>query len=140
VEVSRQQVESEREALIEERRVRDEEIRPVIEVDSDGGIFRGDGQCNYAIGISNVGNTASGLTVNLVHSDGRIQRLHAAPLFDKGQPLLVHPEVPKANQIEGSTLVIEFRNRLGRVTSLKYLVGRQSDHPHSSLSLQRIEA
>lgn len=140
VEVSRQQVESEREALAQERQLRDEEARPVLDVDSAGGTFRGDGHSTYNISISNIGNTASGLVVNVLHKDGRLQRLHALPLLDKGNHLVARVEVPQPQEIEGAQLQIEFRDRFGRTSQLRYAISRQSEHPHASLALQQLEA
>ncbi|MGE0115763.1 MAG: hypothetical protein AB7T07_12880 [Steroidobacteraceae bacterium] len=140
VEVSRQQVESERDALAQERQIRDEEARPVLDIDSDGGAFRGDGHSTYNISISNVGNTASALVVNLLHKDGRLKRLQSLPLFNKGQHIVVRTEVAQPKEIEGAELQIEFRDRLGRTTRLKYAIMRRSEDPHSSLVLQRVEA
>lgn len=139
VEVSRQQVESEREAIAHERQLRDEEVRPVLDISPGGGSFSGGGNSIYNINISNIGGTATAFAVVLLRKDGNVQQLYSSPLFDKGQHTLVKASASQPSEIEGTYLQIEFRDRLGRTTQLKYAVSRQSQDPHAELEFQRVE-
>jgi len=83
--VSRLQVEGEREALAEERRLRIEEAKPNLSVYSFGGAFRGDGNSSYPIHFSNSGNIACRLRIVLRLKLGKIKLLLSTPAFGRGE-------------------------------------------------------
>ena len=140
MEVSRLQVESEREALASERKSRVAEAKPNIILESDGGAFQGDGQSTYPFMFSNAGNTACGLLISLRHQLGRIEQLHKAAAFERGNSQQVRVQVDRPELIEGSIVEIRFDDRLGNSYIDQYMVTRQTDHPHSSIKINRINA
>jgi len=135
VEVSRLQVESEREALLEERQERLQAARPNIVLYSDGGSFRGDGYSTYPVNFANSGNTAYGVKISICFPLGRVQELFNKPTFESGASQQARVEVERPELIEGATLEVRFGDRLGNQFFEKYLVFRQSDHPHASLRM-----
>ncbi len=140
VEVSRLQVESEREALAAERKARVEEAKPSFVVESEGGAFRGDGNSTYTISLSNVGNTACSVVAELRLQLGKIHRLYKGPAFPRGATHNNNVEVERPTLIEGAIIEINYTDQFGHPYADRYLVTRQTDHPHSSLKLSRVEA
>lgn len=140
VEVTRQQVESEREALAYERRQREEEARPSFVVVGGGGTFRGDGHCYYSFVLSNTGNSAVSLLVDVVPVTGEHRRLLDIPLFERGKQQRLEFESPEPLQGVGAQLQLSFKDLLGKQYHIPYAVQRETDHPQSSLSFTKIEA
>lgn len=140
VEVTRQQVEGEREALAYERHQREVEARPSFVVVSGGNSFRGDSHCNYAFVLSNTGNAATALLVDIVLVAETPRRLLDTPLFDRGRQERLGFETSKPLQGVGAQLQLTFKDILGKPYCISYAVQRETDHPHSSLSFIKIEA
>jgi hypothetical protein len=140
VEVTRQQVEGEREALAYERRQREEEARPSFVVVSRGGSFRGDGHCNYAFSLSNTGNLATSLLVDVLPVAGQHRRLLDIALFERGKEQRLQFESPQPMQGVGAQLQLSFKDVLGKAYHIAYAVQRETDDARSSLSFTRIEA
>lgn len=139
VEVTRQQVEGEREALAYERQQREEEARPSFVVLGRGGSFRGDGQCTYSFILSNVGNAATALLVDIHLKDGSTRRVLDVPLFERGKLQGLNFETPEPLQGVGVTLGLLFNDVLGKPYHIIYTMQRETDDPHSSLLFTRID-
>jgi hypothetical protein len=138
VEVTRQQVESDRATLAEERQSRDEEIRPALRLEYDNGSFRDDGHTTYVLAILNVGGIASDLTGDVVHRDGRLQRVYTFPVLDRGARYGFSVEVSSPDQIDGCKLSVKYRDRLGRGLNLDFGLSRSSVEPNARLVLSQI--
>ena len=140
VEVSRQQVESEREALAFERRLREDLSVPNFSVLGAGGAFRGDGHSLYQFSISNTGHDATGFSakLELVGTEQREVMSHA--LFGKGASYTARFEHPTPLEDGKSLLYLTYTDGLGRTVEQRYLVSRESDHPHSGLKFVRADA
>lgn len=139
VEVTRLQVEGEREALAYERHQREVEARPSFIVGGGGGSFRGDGHCHYTFVLSNTGNAAAALLVDIVLAAGQ-RRLFDAPLFERGNRQTLEFETPEPLQGVGAKLQLSFEDILGKAYHLTYAVQRETDHPYSSLSFTKVDA
>lgn len=140
VEVTRQQVEGEREALAYERRLREEEARPSFAVVGGGGAFRGDGHCSYIFFLSNTGNAATSLLVDFVPETGTYRRLLDIPIFERGNKQRLEIESPQPLHGVGAQLQLSFNDILGKAYHIAYVVQRETDDPHSSLTFTKIEA
>lgn len=140
VEVTRQQVQGEREALAYERRQREEEARPSFVVVGGGGSFRGDGHCRYAFVLSNTGNAAIALLVDVVLATGVPLRVVDIPLFERGQRQRLEFDTPEPLQGVEAQLQLSFRDILGKPYHIAYAMQRETDHPHSSLSFTKVDA
>lgn len=139
VEVTRQQVEGEREALAYERCQREEEARPSFVVVGGGGTFRGDGQCIYSFVLSNTGNAATALLVDIAPVAGSPYRVLDVPLFERGKQQGLKYETPQPLQGFGAELRLAFKDILGKQYHVAYAMQRETEHPHSSLSFTKIE-
>lgn len=140
VEVTRQQMEGEREALAYERLQREEEARPSFIVASGGGIFRGDGHCNYFFVLSNTGNAAMALLVEAISTVGPSQRLLDSPIFDRGKQQKLGFETSEPLQGNDWKLQLSFKDIFGKQYHVTYAMRRETDHPHSSISFTKIDA
>ena len=140
VEVTRLQVEAEKEALAYERRQRDEEARPYFAVGRGGGSFRGDGHSNYSFILSNTGNAATALLVDMISSGGQSTRLLDVPLFERGKQQGLNYETLTPFEGDQTRLLLSFKDVLGKQYQVKYQVSREADHPHSLLFFTEVEA
>jgi hypothetical protein len=139
VEVTRQQVESDREALAYERHLRTEEAKPSFVLVGSGGSFRGDGHSTYSILISNTGNAATGLLVVAIPPTGPTVRLLDMALFERGRQQAMNYATPTPLNGDSTRLLLTFKDILGTQHEIAYLVTRETNDPHSSLALAKIE-
>lgn len=140
VEVSRLQVESEREALTFERRLREDAARPILLVAGAGGAFRGDGQCTYNLSIANVGAAVTALLLKIKLPGGSLPTLLDLPIFDKGARHSTSFTVLSTLHGSETTLHVSCTDALGRQAEFSYLVERESDAPDSQAKFTRVEA
>lgn len=133
VEVTRQQVESEQEALKYERALRELESSPKFLIAPAGGTFRGDGQSSYALIITNTGAAALSITVDVALSDGRLIHLVNRPLLKAGEEWRTHLEVPTPITDHEARLTLRYKNPYGRETVELFSVGPATEKLHSDL-------
>jgi hypothetical protein len=138
VEVSRQQVESERAALDYERQLREERSRPNFHVVGGGGAFRGDGHSSYAFLVTNTGSIVSALTGEMTLPDESRRHVIDLPIFERGQQHRSSLEL--SGPLVGSgTLALSYRDSLGREGVVVFMFSRQSEDPHSGLIFTRAD-
>ena len=140
VEVTRQQVEGERDALVYERRQREEEAKPSFLVVGTGGSVRGDGNCTYSFILSNTGNSATGLLVEAIPLAGVSRRLLNTALFERGKQQGVNFETPTPLEGVGTQLRLSFNDILDNQHQIAFAMQRATQEPHSSLLFTKIEA
>ena len=140
VEVARLQVESEREALAFERRLREDLSEPKFSVLGGGGTFRGDGQSTYNITITNTGHDATTFSARINFLEAGWRVIASLPLFEKGLSHKARVEHPTPLEEGTSFLVLSFVDGLGRAEERTYRVSRESDHPHAGLKFQRVDS
>lgn len=134
VEVSRLQVESEREALAYERELRERENQPQFTVSGGGGAFRGDGQCDYAVIVTNTGPLSTQFVIDIIDPMGNSKRLYEAPLFARGVRANSRYKVDAPLMGDGIRLCIHGVDALSRDFELQCPVFRKDNHPHTGLS------
>lgn len=139
VEVSRQQIENEREASKAEQLTRINEAKPRITLLSEGGQFGSDGSSFYPIAFSNTGDTACAVEIELRYQLGQLKQLYRSPTFNRGEAHSVTVFAEHPSQIEGATIELKFTDHLGTPYLERYVVGRHSAHLESSLTLTRVE-
>jgi hypothetical protein len=140
VEVSRQQVAAEREALDYERQERILRARPALVVTASGGSFSGGGKCTYGFTVTNTGNVAMALVVDVVPPLQPPRRLLNVPIFERGQQQRLELEQPGPLQSPGAQLTMVFRDTLGNEYGETYCLERESEDPRSLLRCWRVEA
>ncbi|WP_299411072.1 hypothetical protein [Acaryochloris sp. IP29b_bin.148] len=133
VEVSRQQVESEREALAYEHRVREETSLPRLTPSAAGGSFRGDGESTYSFSITNYGHAATGVMADLSLPDQALHRVVDLPLLETGASQRVSFNIQGPLQGADARLWLRCTDGLGRPQSVLYSVERVDDSPHAVL-------
>ncbi|MGB0126610.1 MAG: hypothetical protein WBP72_03150 [Rhodocyclaceae bacterium] len=140
VEVTRQQVEGEREALAFERLQREEEARPSFVVVGGGGSFHANGHCTYNIHLSNTGNAATALLVDVVPPARAPHRLLDVPLFGRGKQWPLKYETVEPLEGAETQLLLSFNDILGKQYHIAYSIQRETEDPHSSLSFTKTGA
>lgn len=139
VEVSRLQVEAQREAFLHERILRIEALKPQFVVQNQGGSFSGTGAANYSLTIGNAGNTVTNVlaTIEGVESSNP---LFSMPMFARasqiGAGLSLNEPFPDA----GSTLTITYFDAGGNEGLARFHVSKQQLVANSMLNFQPIEA
>lgn len=134
VEVSRLQVESERAALAYERELCETENRPRFDVSGNGGAFRDDGQCDYAVTVTNIGPPATQFIIDVIEPTGNSKRLYEAPLFARGDRTNSRYKVDTPLVGDGTRLSIRGVDALSRSFELQCPAFRKDDQPHTGLS------
>lgn len=139
VEVSRLQVESEREALAYERGLREETSKPLFTVAGSGGSFRGDGESSYNFLISNTGHDATGFVAEMQLVGETRRRVFEVPLFNKGAQHRI--SVTHLEPLPGaeSRLFLRYTDGLGKPCESTYIVQRVDESAHAELQFTRIE-
>jgi hypothetical protein len=137
VEVSRQQVESERANLEFVRHEREENAKPNFQATYSGGSFRGDGQTNYIIVISNSGNMATDYVADLIQPNGQTIRLRELPIYKKGQQDTVSFILGSPLEDPNYKLVITYRDALDRERRAEFAIQKVTAHPQSPLRFSR---
>ncbi len=138
VEVTRLQVESEREAFAHQQAVHQESLRPNFTVVGSGGSFSGDGRSKYNITLTNSGNTATDVSVEIDVNGSEKKHVASFPVCERGfqrqiELFMTTPYPIGTNQ----KLRISFCDLLGISQLAEYSASRTSDHPHSSLAFIR---
>lgn len=134
VEVSRLQVDAERSALEYEREVRDRANRPSFAVAGNGGSFRGDGQCDYSIAVTNIGQLSTHFVVEVIEPTGISVKMHEAALFDQGERASCRYRTPTPLMGDGTRLSIRGVSAVGQAFELQCPVYRKDNAPHTGLS------
>lgn len=134
VEVSRLQVESERAALLYERELHENVNRPRFNVSGGGGAFRGDGQCSYAVLVTNIGPSSTQIVIDVIEPTGNSQTLHEAPLFARGDRVNARYKVDTPLMGDGTRLSIRGVDTLNRNFELQCPAFRKDNEPHTGLS------
>ncbi len=140
VEVSRLQVESEREALAYERALREQAALPHILVASSGGSFRGDGSANYNLVFTNTGNTATGVFGELEIESQGVSHVLDLPFFASGTEHRANVGVLAPVSGHGSRLRLTYKDTLGRAVTSSFSVARKTQDVHSDLVFTRLES
>lgn len=140
VEVTRQQVVSEKEAIAYEREMRERAALPHFVVAGGGGSFSGDGSTSYGISITNSGNVAVAvLGVAYLGEQGN-HRLIDLPMFASGATHQVRLELTARLTGLGARFLLSYRDALGHKFADNFSIGKQNDGPHSGLSFERLDA
>jgi hypothetical protein len=131
VEVTRQQVESDREALLLERTIRQEAAKPRFDIQNQGGSSGNSG--NYHITITNAGNTATKV-IGTIEGVSGTSTLFNIPMFVReiqhGAVLSVTEPFPDS----GATLTITYIDADGRPGTFVSHVAKQDATPNGMLS------
>lgn len=139
VEVTRLQVESDRETLQLERISRREAAQPRFVLTNHGGSFSGDGKSSYSIAIANAGNTATRVVGALhgISSDATL--LFQVSMFGRGTECKVELGVTQPFPAAGANLQVEYLDADGTPGAASFLVNRQSSSEQSMLSFSPSE-
>lgn len=138
VEVTRLQVESEREEFAHQKAIHQESLRPKFIPVGSGGAFSGDGKSKYNITLTNSGNTATEVSVEIEIGENQIKKLGSFAVCERGFQQQLSLSLPNPYPINtGHKFRIEFRDLLGIFHQVEFSVSRVSDHPHSSLTFGR---
>lgn len=139
VEVTREQVISEREALSYERRLREEAVKPTLLIVGAGGMFHEGGYSIYRLNLSNTGATATGVSVEVIPKDGELVSLLETPLLQRGERLRLTYARATPLKDEDTRLRIRYKDTMDRDYEAVFLLRRESDELDSQLVLFRIE-
>lgn len=139
VQVTKLQLDAEREKLVYERDQREAAAKPSLLISGAGGSFRGDGKSTYSFVLSNSGNAAMDLIVEIVSADAQAHRLLDEPLFERGKRQGLTYEISSPLQGNNTRLQLAFKDILGKQYQILYAVERAADHPNSVLSFTKLE-
>lgn len=138
VEVTRLQVESEREAFAHQQAVHQESLRPNFTAVGSGGAFSGDGKSKYNIALTNSGNTATEVSIEIEIGKDEIKHIGSFAVCERGFQRQLELSLPAPYPLNtDQRLRISFRDLLGVSRQVEFSVSRTSDHPHSSLTFSR---
>ena len=127
VEVTRLQVENDRESLQLERRARQEAAQPSFVITNHGGSFSGAGPANYSITIANAGNTATSV-VGVLDVPGRFAgAILNVAMFPRSTQAMFNIDLPEPLPDTGGSFNLQYVDADGRTASVRFTVARQ--HP-----------
>jgi hypothetical protein len=140
VEVSRLQLESEREALFFERNLREQEAKPIISIVGGGGMFRGDGFCSYNLTLTNTGNAATSFSVRVESENGTLRELISIPIFSRGERKSAVIETIQPLNSSNYLLYVSFNDIHGGKSEFRYSIQRENlENPHSGLMFSKLD-
>jgi hypothetical protein len=139
VEVTRLQVEEDRKVIAHERRQRAEEAKPSISVIGQGGSVGDDGHCSYSIMISNSGNDATALLVEVYLLHAPPLRVFKSPLFARGRQYGTNLQTPAPLVGTDAKLQLAFKDLLGKPYLVAYAMRCKDDLPQGPLVFTRIK-
>ena len=134
VEVTRLQVENDRESLQLERRARQEAAQPYFVVTNQGGSFSGAGPANYSIAIANAGNTATSV-VGVLDVPGKAARtiLNVA-MFARSTQASFNIDLPEPFPDAAGSFSLQYVDADGRPGAVRFTIARQ--HPTEQSMLE----
>ena len=133
VEVTRLQVESDREALQLERISRRGAAQPRFVLSNLGGSFSGDGKASYSLSIANAGNTATRVNGAFYGLSAEAVSLFQVAMFARGTECKVELGVTQPFPGSGATLRVEYLDADGSSGTASFNVSRQSSSEQSML-------
>ncbi|WP_396268864.1 hypothetical protein [Ideonella sp.] len=134
VEVSRLQLDAEREASIQEREARDHQVRPVFVFRALGTAVSGDGVSLLTFEISNTGQSVTDFRLFAESNHGRLEKLLDLASFKREFIRRFNIDPSSADPTEAfSHLMIEYVNAFGQRRSVRY-VGRLDQNPYDDAS------
>lgn len=131
-------VETERERILEERAVRELEVRPNLHLQGTGSRVNDSGQVEYDITLTNLGGAAVSLEC-VLHLDGGQERrtLMSVPLLARGNQLPASLQLPPRLLAANAQLRISFSDALSRQHSEVFSIGRMNEQAGTPLIFSR---
>lgn len=137
VEVTRQQVESDRDALSIKRKSMEDAIKPNFFIDRDCEIFANE-RCIYKFSIKNIGNFASNVNIYINVEGEESELLYESVLFENS--LVVNLKIIRLEKLpnNGVTLLIKYSYADGRNGEDLYQVVASDDTGSSFLRFHKM--
>jgi hypothetical protein len=138
VDVTREQVENDRESLRLERLARREAAKPQFVIHNGGASFSGTGSAHYNLTVANAGNTATCVVGSLDYPTGA-SPLFNVPMSARNYQFGVGVDVAVPFPESGATLIIEFFDADGQPGKALFRVTKQNDQTNSMLTFEPLD-
>ena len=138
VEVTRSQVESDRDALQLERLARREAAQPRFVITNHGANFHGDGNTTFTIAVQNAGNTATEVVGSLESSNVETSTIFKLAMFARATQFQTEIKLVGALPSSGSTLRVSYLDADRMPGSVAFHVFQTSQSPQSFLGFSQI--